>query len=211
MKHSYQRISALPVFIMLVCCLCGILSHARPMHAASPLDNHDYEAENATLGGPASVVNAPDASGGKAVGELWQTGATLTFDKVDGGPVGVCADIVIAYANVGKTSVTTSLSVNGGPATTVSLPSTGGTGSAVFKTVTFPATLKAGTNNTFTFSNAVGAWLCDKITVRPSVSATFSSSAVQGGVITVVACCWPYLLVFLVVMIYYRIMRSQEI
>ena len=71
-----------------------------------------YEAENNTVGGGAGVYNVSNASGGKLVGKIVNTGAFVQFNNVAGGTTGT-STLVIRYANGYSNNRNLSLYVNG--------------------------------------------------------------------------------------------------
>ncbi len=118
-----------------------------------------YEAEtsNNTLTGSAVVLNCPTCSGGLKVGYVGNNSGTLQFNGVSAIAPGRYS-MTIAYAN-GDPVRYALLSVNGGPGTPLSFPSTGS-----FQTVgSIQTTITLNTgNNTLEFSNPiVGSWAPD--------------------------------------------------
>ncbi len=199
MKLNRERMNYLPLLLVIALCVVGTLMQARPMFA-SPTSTQIagvYEAAQAELGGTARIVDDVAASDGKAVGDLWQTGNSLSFHNIDGGYGGV-VPCTITYSNGGSEAATTNVTVNGA-STTVTLPPTGGWGgSGMYQTVTCQVNLKAGTANTIVFSSTGTAWVCDKIAIHPIFSTAFSS-ALQNNMFSVVTEYWPYLLVLLTI------------
>ncbi len=209
MMLNRECTNCLPLFILSLC-VGGTLMPARPIFA-SPTSTQIagvYEAAKADLGGTASIVDDEAASGGKAVGNLWQTGNTLSFHNIDGGFGGV-VPCTITYSNGGSEAATTSVTVNGA-STTITLPPTGGWGGADhYQTVTCQVNLKAGTSNVLTFHSTGTAWVCDKIAVHPLFSTAFSST-LQNSMVTAVTEYWPYLLVLLAIGIMMLLVRAKQ-
>jgi len=119
-----------------------------------------YEAESPdnTIAGGAGVESCPTCSGQEKVVGVGNNSGTLRFNHVH---VNVTRSYVVTiwYLNGGGTRYAL-LSVNGGPGTPVSFPSTGSfqTVGAVQRTIT----LNAGSNNTLQFSNPItGQWAPD--------------------------------------------------
>jgi hypothetical protein len=81
-----------------------------------------YEAEAATLGGQAAVRSSSGASGGALVGYVG--GGTANFVQFGVSATAGAHPVTIFYASGEARSLT--VSVNGGPATSVSTPGTGG-------------------------------------------------------------------------------------
>src|SRR5207237_8647352 len=129
-------------------------------NAPRPCANQ-YEAEsippNIVTGG-AGVQSCPTCSGGEDVGYVGNNSGTLQFNDVT---VNTTHNYVVTiwYTN-GDAVRYALLSVNGGPGTPVSFPSTGS-----FETVGSvqrAITLNAGSNNTLEFDNPiVGGWAPD--------------------------------------------------
>jgi Alpha galactosidase A/Alpha galactosidase C-terminal beta sandwich domain/Carbohydrate binding module (family 35) len=119
-----------------------------PRHKA---DLTGYEAESGanTLIGSASVSGCDACSGGQKVGNLYLGGA-LRFNNVTV-PADGTYEVNIRYASADPRSA--QLSTNGGPATTVDFPSSGGW--SIPATTTVALSLKAG-RNTITFDS--GTW-----------------------------------------------------
>ncbi|GAA5200046.1 hypothetical protein GCM10023322_77030 [Rugosimonospora acidiphila] len=122
-----------------------------------PPATHSYEAEASgnTRAGQAAVRSSSAASGGALVGYVGNgTANYLQFNGVTGGTAG-SHTITIYYASGENRSTT--LSVNGGAATTVNTPSTGGWDT--IGSVTTTLTLNAG-SNTIRLGNPTG-WAPD--------------------------------------------------
>ena len=121
-----------------------------------------YEAESIppnTVTGSATPLPCAACSGGADVRYVGNNSGTLQFNNVTANVPGSNV-ITIWYANGDATARYALLSVNGGPGTPVSFPSTGSfqTLGSVERTVT----LNAGNNNTLNFSNPiVGNWAPD--------------------------------------------------
>jgi hypothetical protein len=126
---------------------------------ATPVVCTSYEAEsdNNTLGGSAFVLSCPTCSGGFKVGYVGSNSGTLQFNAV-----GVVAPgnhtVTICYTN-GDAVRYALLSVNGGPGTPVSFPSTGSfeTVGSIQRTVT----LNTGCNTLEFYNPIVGDWAPD--------------------------------------------------
>ena len=210
MKLKRERMNYLPMLSFITFCVLGILLQAGPIFA-SPTSTQIagvYEAAKAELGGTASIVDDVAASGGKAVGDLWQTGNTLTFHNIDGGYGGV-VPCTITYSNGGSEAATTNLAVNGA-STTITLPSTGGWGGAgKYQTVTCQVNLKPGTTNTVVFSSTGTAWVCDKIAIHPIFSTAFSS-ALQNNMVLAMTEYWPYMLVLIMIGLMIMFVRAKN-
>lgn len=100
-----------------------------------------YEAESGTLGGNATILSDSSYSGGKAVGYLGN-GGTVTFDNVQGNGQGQWVSLY--YANGDSSYRNVTVSVNGGAATLVDQPDTGG--GHVILSVPVKLNLKSGSN-----------------------------------------------------------------
>jgi len=125
---------------------------------------YTMEAEKGILNGPAAIQNDPAASGGKVVGNLWETGSGIIFTKINGG-AGGAKKLTITYSNGGSTPASAIVTVNGTD-TTVSLPPSGAwSGADAFKDVVVPISLNAGAMNTIILQTAGTAWDCDKIKI----------------------------------------------
>ncbi len=125
--------------------------------SGSPPVGTSYEAEAGgnTLGGQAAVRSSAGASGGALVGYVGNgTANYLQFNNVQAAAAG-SRRVTVYYASGANRSMT--IGVNGGTATTVSTPSTGGWNTIGSITVTL--TLAAGTN-TVRFGNPTG-WAPD--------------------------------------------------
>lgn len=116
---------------------------------------YEAEASGNTLAGGAAVSSCPACSGGSKVGYVGNNSGTLQFNGVNAATAG-SATVTISYLN-GDATRSAQLSVNGGSATTVNFPSTGGW--TTVGTVQTTVTLAAG-NNTIKLSNASG-WAPD--------------------------------------------------
>jgi DUF1680 family protein len=120
-----------------------------------PGTSYEAEASGNTLAGEAAVRTSPGASGGSLVGYVGNgTANYLQFNNVQGGTAG-SHQVTVYYASGEDRS--TSISVNGGAAISVSMPSTGGWDTA--GSVTVSLVLTAGTN-TIRFLNPTG-WAPD--------------------------------------------------
>jgi hypothetical protein len=122
-----------------------------------PPSSSSYEAEAGgnTLAGQAAVRSSASASGGALVGYVGNGAANyLQFNNVTGGVAG-SHQLTISYASGENRSAT--VSVNGGAATTVNTPSTGGWDTIGSVTVTVK--LNAGAN-TVRLGNS-GGWAPD--------------------------------------------------
>ena len=121
----------------------------------------EAEASTNTRAGQAAVRTSPNASGGAVVGYVGNgTANYLQYNGVTGTTAG-SRPVTVYYASGENRSL--SISVNGGAATTVSTPSTGGWDT--IGSVTVNLTLNAG-SNTIRLGNATG-WApdLDRITV----------------------------------------------
>ena len=144
----------------------GFGSH---LNASRPCPS--YEAESGTLAGGAVVLSCPTCSGGAKVGYVGNNSGTLQFNDVTANTPGTNV-VTIWYTN-GDAVRYALLSVNGGPGTPVSFPSTGSfqTVGSIQRTVT----LNAGSNNTLEFYNPiVGNWApdFDRIGVNCAITLT---------------------------------------
>jgi Alpha-galactosidase, CBM13 domain len=117
----------------------------------------EAESDNNTLGGSAFVLSCPTCSGGLKVGYVGSNDGTLQFNAV-----GVVATgnytVTICYLN-GDAVRYAYLSVNGGPGTPLSFPSTGS-----FQTlgsIQITATLNTGCNTLEFYNPIVGNWAPD--------------------------------------------------
>jgi hypothetical protein len=120
----------------------------------SPPAGTSYEAEAGTLGGQAAVRSSSGASGGALVGYVGNgTANYLQFNNVNA--TAGAHQVTIFYASGAARSLTAS--VNGGTATNVNTPSTGGWDT--IGSVTATLTLAAGTN-TIRIANPTG-WAPD--------------------------------------------------
>jgi hypothetical protein len=100
------------------------------------------EAEDALLGGGASVSNDGAASGGKKVGNLHYGGSFVSAD-FDGGSGGT-ATLKVLYAKGDAGLTTKSLFINGVDTDTLNFVNTGGWGE--YKEMVMPITLRKGVN-----------------------------------------------------------------
>jgi len=118
--------------------------------------SYEAESDSNTLEGSAIVLNCPTCSGGAKVGFVGSNSGTLQFNNV--ATVGGNQTITICYLN-GDAVRYAYLSVNGGPGTPVSFPSTGSfqTVGSIQKTVT----LNAGCNTLKFYNPIVGNWAPD--------------------------------------------------
>src|SRR6266478_5864065 len=131
----------------------GFGSH---LNASRPCPS--YEAESGTLAGGAVVLSCPTCSGGAKVGYVGNNSGTLQSNDVTANTPG--SNVVTIWYLNGDAVRYALLSVNGGPGTPVSFPSTGSfqTVGSIQRTVT----LNAGNNNTLNFSNPIiGNWAPD--------------------------------------------------
>lgn len=121
-----------------------------------PATTYVAESPVNTLGGNARVTDCSQCSGGKDVGYLGNNSGTLQFNGVNAACTGDYL-LVIYYANGDAGARMASISVNGGPASTLSFASSHG-GNLV---ATLPVTvhLKAG-KNTIEFSTT-SSWAPD--------------------------------------------------
>jgi hypothetical protein len=113
-----------------------------------------YEAENGTIGSPASRRADANASGGYCVGGMNNLGASDQITHVDGGAGGSCT-LTITSAIGGTTAATKSLYVNGAKVGQISFSGTGGW-STYTANYTGSVTLSAGTANTLKIQNDSG-------------------------------------------------------
>jgi len=116
--------------------------------------SYEAEAANNTLTGAAAVSASTSASGGAKVGYVGNNDGTLQFNGINVSAAGTYT-MTISYLSGEARSA--QLRVNGGSATTVNLPSTGGW--TTVGTVQTQVQLNAG-NNTIHFSNPTG-WAPD--------------------------------------------------
>jgi hypothetical protein len=131
----------------------GLGSHVRPTTCES-----SFEAESGTLAGGAVVQSCPMCSNGEDVGFVGNNSGTLQFNGLSVNATGR-SDVTIWYTN-GDAVRYALLSVNGGPGTPVSFPSTGSfqTVGSIERTIT----LNPGSSNTLEFYNPiVGNWAPD--------------------------------------------------
>jgi hypothetical protein len=131
----------------------GLGSHVRPTTCQS-----SFEAESGTLAGGAVIQGCPTCSDGEDVGYVGNNSGTLQFNGLSVNASGR-ADVTIWYTN-GDAVRYALLSVNGGPGTPVSFPSTGSfqTVGSIERTIL----LNPGSNNTLKFYNPiVGSWAPD--------------------------------------------------
>ncbi|MBD0740334.1 DUF4832 domain-containing protein [Streptomyces sp. CBMA29] len=128
--------------------------------SGTPSGSYEAEASGNTLGGSAVVAACSACSGGAKVGYLGN-GGTLRINGVNGG-TGGSAQVTVHYTSAETRTAT--FSVNGGAATSVSLPSTGSWDTV--GTATLTLNLAAGTGNSVTIANPSG-WApdIDRITV----------------------------------------------
>ena len=109
--------------------------------------------------GGAGIQSCPTCSGGADVGYVGNNSGTLQFNGVTANTTDSYV-VTIWYTNGDATVRYALLSVNGGPGTPLSFPSTGS-----FQTlgsIQTTITLNAGSNNTLMFSNPiVGNWAPD--------------------------------------------------
>src|SRR5262249_5019148 len=117
-----------------------------------------YEAESGALAGGAVVLSCPTCSGGEKVGYVGNNSGTLQFNGVTANAPG--SNVVTIWYLNGDAVRYALLSVNGGPGTPVSFPSTGSfqTVGSIQRTVT----LNADSKNTLEFYNPIiGDWAPD--------------------------------------------------
>ncbi|MEU7371597.1 carbohydrate-binding protein [Streptomyces hygroscopicus] len=121
---------------------------------------YEAEADGNTLTNTATVADCAGCSGGAKVGYLGN-GATLTFNRVDGGDGGT-TPVTVHYATAVARSAT--IQVNGGPPRTVDFAPTADWSTPGSSTVRLD--LDAGTGNRITIANPSG-WApdIDRITV----------------------------------------------
>lgn len=133
--------------------------------ASGAAGTYEAEAEGNVRRGVASLMDCTPCSGGSKVGNIGN-GGYLQLNGIAASASGTYA-ATIAYVNADAGSRTASISANGGAATTVTFPSTGGS----IGTVNVNATLMNGATNTVRFSNASG-WApdIDKLTLGSLVS-----------------------------------------
>ncbi len=125
--------------------------------SAKPSDHLRYEAEQGVLSGGASVQNDSAASGGAAVGNLHLSGATVTFNNVDGGPTGGDRTLVLRFATA-ISSATKGLIVNGTRVKQLTFPDTGAwSGANAYSQIGTTVTLKPGFTNTIAITNDFSA------------------------------------------------------
>ncbi|TDD53230.1 carbohydrate-binding protein [Nonomuraea terrae] len=142
-------------------------SAAVPVTTTPAAPGTSYEAESGTLSGRARVASCTACSGGQKVGDLYQGGA-LTLGDVTVPAAGTYL-LIISYI-AGDPTRSVSLTVNDGPATTLSFPSTGSWDTPGDLTTT--VTLRAGTN-TLTFDSGTGySPDLDRFTLSPVSSPT---------------------------------------
>ncbi len=132
-----------------------------PSPSAAPAASYEAEARGNVLTGTARAVTCSGCSGGKKIGHLGNGTATLQFTGVRATTAGPTV-LTLAYVNGGSVPRTAQLSVNGGPATTLTFPVTRDWNTTGTLRVT--VTLNAGAN-TVKFSDAASAPDFDKLTV----------------------------------------------
>jgi hypothetical protein len=128
------------------------------LNTAPSCPSYEAESPNNTLTGGAGIQSCPTCSGGADVGYVGNNSGTLQFNNVTANTTHSYV-VTIWYTN-GDAVRNALLSVNGGPGTPVSFPSTGSfeTVGSVQRTIT----LNAGSNNTLEFYNPiVGNWAPD--------------------------------------------------
>jgi len=108
--------------------------------ASPPLTTYEAEAPGNTMVAPAGTAGCSACSGGTKVGNLYGGGA-LTVNDVTVGKAGTY-QVNIGYLTADPRSA--SVSANGGPATAVAFPPSGGWG--ITATITVPLKLAAGAN-----------------------------------------------------------------
>ncbi|MBB6734676.1 DUF4832 domain-containing protein [Cohnella zeiphila] len=121
---------------------------------------YEAEASGNTLAGGAATASCSACSGGSKVGYVGNNSGTLQFNGVNA-PASGTYTLTISYLN-GDAARSAQLSVNGGAATSLSFPSTGGW--STVGTVQTSVQLSAG-NNTLKLSNASG-WAPDFDRIR---------------------------------------------
>jgi Alpha-galactosidase, CBM13 domain/Fibronectin type III domain len=152
--------------------------NARPcpsFEAESPLCPQPPGEECSIVAGGAVIQSCPNCSGGADVGFVGNNSGTLQFNQVFANASGRL-DVRIWYANGDAAVRYAFLSVNGGPGTSLTFPSTGSfqTVGSIQTTLNF---LNPGSNNTLMFSNPiVGNWApdFDRIEVTCTVPAPAS-------------------------------------
>jgi hypothetical protein len=127
-----------------------------------PLDAQQYEAEKATISG-ASLVTDPAASNGSKVGNINNSGNSVTFSVQV--PAAGSYTVNVRYDNGSGSTSSHAVSVNGGSPTSLSYPATTNWGR--FRWVQFTATLGAGTN-TISFAKSTGYAELDTIQLHRS-------------------------------------------
>jgi hypothetical protein len=132
-----------------------------PSPSPAPAASYEAEARGNVLTGTARAVACSGCSGGKKIGHLGNGTATLQFTGVRATTAGPTV-LTLAYVNGGSAPRTAELSVNGGPATTLTFPVTRDWNTTATLRVT--VTLNAGAN-TVKFSDAASAPDFDKLTV----------------------------------------------
>jgi hypothetical protein len=124
--------------------------------------SYEAESDNNTLEGSAIVLSCPTCSGGFKVGYVGSNDGTLQFNNV-GAIASGNYTVTICYLN-GDAVRYAYLSVNGGPGTPVSFPSTGSfhTVGSIQRTVT----LNTGCNTLKFYNPIVGSWSPDFDSIR---------------------------------------------
>lgn len=117
-----------------------------------PLDTVKYEAENQVLSPDVQILNRSAASSGREVGFINLASSSVLFNSVSAPRPGVYK-IRVRYSNGTSSSATHLVSVNGAPATTLSLARTGNWDA--YDYITFDVTLNQG-NNTIRFTKGAG-------------------------------------------------------
>jgi hypothetical protein len=137
----------------------GFGSYLNTPNAPRPCTSYEAESSDNTIAGGAVIQSCPACSGGEDVGFVGNNSGTLQFNGVTANASGRL-NVRIWYTN-GDAVRYALLSVNGGPGTPLSFPSTGS-----FQTVgsiqTTLTALNPGSNNTLTFYNPItGNWAPD--------------------------------------------------
>jgi rhamnogalacturonan endolyase len=90
-----------------------------------PSGGDTYQAESATPAGGVTFDTNNNGYNGTGFANFPATGGTLTFNNIDGNGGGT-KSLAIRYANGSATTRTGTIRINGGTATSISFPSTGG-------------------------------------------------------------------------------------
>lgn len=139
-----------------------------------PARETSYEAESPvnTLSGGAAIADAPGCSGGKKVGYIGNNGGVLRFNQVESSEAG---NFVLTLYYLTAEDRNADLSVNGAPASRVSLPSTGGWDTVGMKKI--DVSLHAG-ENTIQIANTDG-WAPDIDRISVNIPDTEAPSVPQ--------------------------------